>query len=91
MEKIANYINGALVKPSSGEYLDNYSPSNGKVYSLVPNSSRQDIESAVSSAKEAFSSWSKTTKKYRSDLLMRLADKIEENAEDLIIAESLDN
>jgi len=91
MEKIANYINGALVKPSSGEYLDNYSPSNGQVYSLVPNSSSQDIESAVSSAKEAFSSWSKTTKKYRSDLLMRLADKIEENTEDLIIAESLDN
>ena len=47
MEKIANYINGALVKPSSGEYLDNYSPSNGKVYSLVPNSSSQDINSAV--------------------------------------------
>ncbi len=61
------------------------------MYSLVPNSSSQDIESAVSSAKEAFSSWSKTTKKYRSDLLMRLADKIEENTEDLIIAESLDN
>jgi aminomuconate-semialdehyde/2-hydroxymuconate-6-semialdehyde dehydrogenase len=91
MKNIANYINGVLVQPSSGEYLDNYNPSNGKVYSLVPNSSSKDIDDAVSSAKEAFSTWSKTTKKFRSDLLMRLADKIEENAEDLIIAESLDN
>ena len=91
MEKIYNYIDGALVESDSGKYLDNYNPSNGKVYSLIPNSNSNDINSAVSAAKYAFVTWSKTTKKYRSDILMKLADKIEEHAEDLIIAESLDN
>ena len=91
MEKIYNYIDGALVESDSGKYLDNYNPSNGKVYSLIPNSNSNDINSAVSAAKDAFVTWSKTTKKYRSEILMKLADKIEEHAEDLIIAESLDN
>jgi len=91
MEKIYNYINGALAESDSGKYLDNYSPSNGKVYSLIPNSNSNDINSAVLAAKDAFITWSKTTRKYRSEMLMKLADKIEEHTEDLIIAESLDN
>ena len=35
MKKILNYINGELVEPFSGSYLENYNPSNGKVYSLI--------------------------------------------------------
>ena len=91
MEKIYNYIDGNLVAPDSGKYLDNYNPSNGNVYSLIPDSNENDINNAVSAAKEAFKIWSKTTKQYRSDVLMKLADKLEESADDLIIAESLDN
>ena len=91
MEKIKNYINGKLVESSSGNYIDNYNPASGKVYSLVPDSNEDDINSAVLAANTAFQSWSKTSKKYRSDLLMRLASKIEEYSEELIIAESRDN
>ena len=91
MEKIDNYIDGNLVAPDSGKYLNNYNPSNGEIYSLIPDSNNNDINNAVSAAKEAFKIWSKTTKQYRSDVLMKLADKLEESAEDLIIAESLDN
>ena len=91
MEKIKNYINGKLVESCSGNYIDNYNPASGKVYSLVPDSNEDDINAAVLAANTAFQSWSKTSKKYRSDLLMRLASKIEEYSEELIIAESRDN
>ena len=91
MEKIYNYINGELVEPCSGNFIENYNPSNGTVYSLIPDSNENDIDNAVASAKTAFETWGATTKKYRSDLLMRLADKIEEHTEELIIAESIDN
>lgn len=91
MEKIKNYINGELVEPSSEKYIHNYNPASGKVYSLVPDSNENDINTAVLAAKNAFQSWSKTSKKYRSDLLMRLASRIEDYSEELIIAESRDN
>jgi len=91
MEKIKNYINGKLVESSSGNYIDNYNPASGKVYSLVPDSNEDDINAAVLAANTAFQIWSKTSKKYRSDLLMRLASKIEDYSEELIIAESRDN
>ena len=91
MKKIFNYIDGQMVEPVSGNYIDNYNPSNGKVYSLIPDSNSDDVDAAVSAANKAFETWSKTTKKERSDLLMRLADKIDYYKEDLIAAESLDN
>ncbi len=91
MEKILNYINGELVEPKSGNYFDNYNPSNGSVYSLIPDSEKTDIDFAVASAKEAFKTWSKTPKQERSDILMKLADTIEKYTEELIIAESKDN
>ncbi len=91
MEKILNYINGELVEPTNGNYLDNYNPSNGEVYSLIPDSEKQDIDNAVAAAKEAFKSWSKTTKQERSEILMKLADSIDKYSEELIKAESKDN
>jgi aminomuconate-semialdehyde/2-hydroxymuconate-6-semialdehyde dehydrogenase len=91
MEKILNYINGELTEPTNGNYLDNYNPSNGEVYSLIPDSEKSDIDNAVAAAKEAFKSWSKTTKQERSDILMKLADSIDKHSEELIKAESKDN
>ena len=91
MEKILNYINGELVEPTSGNYLDNYNPSNGQIYSLIPDSEELDINNAVESAKEAFKTWSKTPKQERSDILMKLADTIEKYFDDLVKAESKDN
>ena len=52
MEKILNYINGELTEPTNGNYLDNYNPSNGEVYSLIPDSEKQDVDNAVAAAKE---------------------------------------
>ena len=80
MEKILNYINGELIEPLNGGYFDNYNPSNGKVYSLVADGEKADIDHAVEAAKEAFKTWSKTSKQERSNVLMKLADTIEIDA-----------
>ena len=91
MEKILNYINGELVSPVSGNYLDNYNPATGKVYSFIPDSDKDDIDNAVRAAKEAFIGWSKTPKQERSNTLMKLADNIEKHFDQLVAAESKDN
>ncbi|MGB0883036.1 MAG: aldehyde dehydrogenase family protein, partial [Vicingaceae bacterium] len=62
MEKIANYINGELVAPISGKYIDNYNPSKGEVYSLIPDSDEEDVNMATKAAQAAFPAWSKTPK-----------------------------
>jgi len=91
MEKILNYINGELVEPVNNSYLDNYNPSIGEVYSQIPDSNEKDIEMAYKGASEAFVAWSKTRKEERSKIMMRIADLIEENLEELALAESIDN
>ena len=54
MKKIKNYIDGKLLEPKSKKYLKNFNPATGKVYSLTPNSGKEDVELAVSSAKKSF-------------------------------------
>ncbi|MCJ8272347.1 MAG: aldehyde dehydrogenase [Psychrosphaera sp.] len=91
MEKIANYIDGALVAPQSNEYLDNVAPAIGQVYSLIPDSTEQDVEASVAAAEKAFTLWSGLTVDERSAHLERLARAIEDNADELALAESVDN
>lgn len=91
MEKILNYINGELVAPVNGEYIENYNPATGQVYSLISDSNKEDVDNAVSAAKDAFLGWSRMPKQKRSDILMKIADLIEENSNELVRAESKDN
>jgi len=91
MQKIANYINGQLVEPVSKSYLDNYNPSTGKVYSLIPDSDEKDVEQAYIAAKQAFKTWSITPKDKRSAYLLKIAALIEKNLDKLALAESIDN
>lgn len=91
MEKLQNYINGELVAPVAGKYIDNYNPSTGKVYSLIPDSDEQDVLQATEAAKDAFHLWSHMTHHKRSEILMKLADLIDANLEELAKAESTDN
>ncbi len=91
MIKIQNFIGGVLAAPLSGEYIDNYDPSTGSVYSLIPDSDERDVELAVSAAKEAFKTWSVTPVAHRSKILLKIASLIEKNLEALALAESVDN
>ncbi len=91
MQKIQNYINGELVAPISGEYLENYNPATGAVYSLIPDSDEKDVDNAVKAAKEAFPSWSNMAKQKRSAILIRLSELIQANLDKFALAESVDN
>ncbi|MEN9640182.1 MAG: hypothetical protein RLZZ262_2051 [Bacteroidota bacterium] len=91
VEKILNYIAGTLVEPSSSSYLDNYEPGRGKIYSLVPDSDKNDVEKAFLAAKNAFPAWKNTPLEERCMILQRLADKIGENKAALALAEARDN
>lgn len=91
MEIIQNYINGKLVGAENGQSFDNYNPSNGQVYSQIPDSTQGDIQSAVDAASTAFPLWSATTRQDRSNLLLKIADLIDANHDRLAAAESKDN
>lgn len=91
MEKILNYINGKLVEPVSKTYIDNYNPSTGKVYSLIPDSDEKDVELAYQAAHAAFPEWSITPKDKRSYYLLKIAALIEQKLDKLALAESIDN
>ena len=91
MEKLQNYINGELVAPISGEYFDNFEPATGKVYSLIPDSDLADVETATAAAKAAFPIWSRMSIQDRSDILLRIAQLIGDNLDELAQAESRDN
>ncbi len=90
MERIANLINGEMMAPLAGQYMDNYNPATGEVYSQVPSSKKEDVDLAVESAKKAFEKWSKTPALDRVSLMMKLADLIDRDKEALAIAESQD-
>lgn len=91
MEKIQNYINGELVAPVSGQYIDNYNPAEGKVYSLVPDSDEKDVAAAVEAAKKAFTGWAEMPASKRSAILIKIAEGIDAEFENLAKAESEDN
>ena len=91
MTTISNYINGALVAPQSGEYLDNFNPATGQVYSKIPDSDARDVEAAYAAAQAAFPSWSALSKQERSNIMLRVADLIDQNLERFALAESIDN
>lgn len=90
MKKILNYINGDLVPPVNGEYLDNVEPATGRVYSRVPDSGEADVEKAAQAAGDAFESWSRTPAEERSRVLLRIAGLIEERVDEFARLESVD-
>lgn len=86
-----NFIGGKFVAPVSGEYFDNVSPIDGKVFTKAARSYKEDIELALDAAHAAFPGWSKTAVTKRSNLLLKIADIIETNLELLATVETIDN
>ena len=91
MEKIFNYIDGELKTPTSNQYLDNYDPSTGAIYSLIPDSDEHDVNEAVDAAREAFAGWSSLAVEKRSSFLQRIAELIDRDLDALSLAESIDS
>ncbi len=91
MEKILNYINGKLVEPLSGKFLDNYNPAEGNVYGLIPDSDGEDVEQAVKAATQAFPFWSIMSTEERMKILLKVADLVDRDLDKLALSESIDN
>ncbi|MEN8696296.1 MAG: aldehyde dehydrogenase family protein, partial [Bacteroidia bacterium] len=91
MIHIANYIDGKLVSPINNQYLDNYNPATGKVYSYIPDSTGDDVQLAVDAARKAFPSWSNLSNIQRSKWLEKISSGIKAKLDELALAESIDN
>ncbi|MDO6562054.1 aldehyde dehydrogenase family protein [Amphritea sp. 1_MG-2023] len=90
-ERYENYIGGEWVAPVNGQYFDNVSPVNGKPFCQIPRSDADDINLALDAAHAAEAAWGKTSVAERSNILLRIADRIEQNLELLAVAETWDN
>ena len=89
--RYGNYIGGDWVAPVKGQYFDNVSPVNNEVFCEIPRSSAEDIELALDAAHKAKAAWGKTSVTERSNLILKIADRIEANLEALAVAETWDN
>src|SRR5437764_1897459 len=89
--RLANFIGGAFAPPRSGAYIDDINPSTEEVIAQIPDSDGRDVDDAVQAAKRAFPAWSRTTAADRSKLLLKLADLIEKNFDELAELESNDS
>jgi aminomuconate-semialdehyde/2-hydroxymuconate-6-semialdehyde dehydrogenase len=90
MEKLKNYIGGVLIAPQSGSYIDDYNPATGEVFTLIPDSDKNDVDLAVNAAEKAFPIWSQMPVEERSEYMMKIADLIKQKFERFALAESID-
>ncbi|WP_416041335.1 aldehyde dehydrogenase family protein [Acinetobacter lactucae] len=86
-----NFIGGEWVAPLKGAYFDNVSPVDGKAFTRIPRSSAEDIELALDAAHKAKATWNKASPTVRSNILLKIADRLEANLEMLAVAETWDN
>lgn len=91
VQKIQNYINGELVDAVDGKTLTNYEPATGAATTTIPASTGKDVDLAVQAAQKAFPAWSALTINERSSMLRKLSTLIEDNLEELALAETIDN
>ena len=89
--RYGNYINGEFVAPVKGEYFTNTSPVNGQPIAEFPRSTAEDIDKALDAAHAAADAWGRTSVQDRSNVLLKIADRIEQNLEVLAITETWDN
>ncbi|MFM6923658.1 MAG: aldehyde dehydrogenase family protein, partial [Polynucleobacter victoriensis] len=89
--KYDNFIGGKWTAPVKGEYFDVITPISGKVYTKAARSGAEDVELALDAAHKAADAWGKTSVTERSNILLKIADRIDANLELLAYAETVDN
>lgn len=90
-EKYEHFIGGKWTAPAQGQYFDNISPIDGKVFTKAARGTKEDIDKALDAAHKAFPKWSKTSVQERARILLAIADRIEQNLELLARVETIDN
>jgi gamma-glutamyl-gamma-aminobutyraldehyde dehydrogenase len=86
------FINGGFVDARSGETFDTYAPATGEVLSAVAACGPEDVDWAVSSARDAFErgQWRRMAPADRKRVLLRLAELVEQNAEEIARLDAID-
>ena len=90
-QRYQNYIGGQWIEPQQGRYFENISPTTGEVICEIPRSCALDIELALDAAHKAKDAWGTTSVTDRSNTLLKIADRLEQNLEMLAVAETWDN
>jgi aldehyde dehydrogenase (NAD+) len=80
------YINGEWVKPNTNEIIEVINPATETPCAVVPKGNRDDINAAVSAARQAFDSWAHSSAKKRSRIMNAAADEMQRRANDFIEA-----
>jgi 1-pyrroline dehydrogenase len=88
VSKHQNLIGGEWVDSSGGETMEVLNPATGEVIAEVPNATAEDVDRAVQAAKKALVEWRETTPGERAELLLKLADAIDEHTDELAELES---
>jgi betaine-aldehyde dehydrogenase len=88
--KLQNFIDGQLVDPAEGATEEIVNPATGEAIAEAPLSTAEDVDRAVAAARKAFETWSVTTPAERSTALLKLADVIDEHADEIAELESAD-
>ena len=86
-----NFIGGEWVAPSDGQYFENITPVTGEAFCEIPRSGDADLEKALDAAHAAADAWGKTAAAERSNVLLKIADRIEANLETLAYVETWEN
>ncbi len=90
-ERYDNFIGGKFVAPTNGQYFDAISPVDGKPFTQVARSTKEDIELALDAAHAAAPAWNNSSPTERSKMLNKIADIMEENLDLLARLETWDN
>jgi acyl-CoA reductase-like NAD-dependent aldehyde dehydrogenase len=83
-----NFVGGEWVESTTGETMEVLNPATGEAIAEVPRCGEEDVERAVAAAAKAWEEWSTKTPKDRSELLLALADLVDEHADELTELES---
>ncbi|WPG41266.1 aldehyde dehydrogenase [Variovorax sp. EBFNA2] len=90
-KQYGNYIGGQWLPPVDGQYFDNLTPVTGQAFTSIPRSNAKDIEAALDAAHKAKNAWGRTSTTERANILLKIADRMEQNLQTLAVAETLDN
>ena len=86
-----NYIGGKFIPAADGHTFDVVTPIDGSVITKVPRSNAKDVNAAIDAAHAAFATWKNSSVTERSNMLLKIADIVEENHHYLAAVETLDN
>ncbi|WP_448640394.1 gamma-aminobutyraldehyde dehydrogenase [Geodermatophilus sp. URMC 63] len=86
--ELRNFVGGEHVDATDGRRVDLVDPSTGEVFASAPVSGPEDVDRAYRVAADAFETWRDTTPSERQQALLKLADAVEEHAEELVALES---